>query len=258
VAWEYLLLKRLHARINASHAPLYLLPLRLHILADCCIFVSPFGTHGTLQDVINVRGGVSELVAAFYAIELLRCIEWLHDLHVLHFDVKPDNVLLRLGGEQWGHWTASGWWPERGVQLIDFGESFDLADYPHDAVFVGDSATDFFSCVPMLGGAPWRWQPDTFGVLSCVHALLHGSYMSVDLDQRSGRWHCCTPWKRYHAVDVWRPMFDELLNAKGAERVPLAPLREQLEQWLGRKDRAATMRKELLELTIKLASTRAS
>lgn len=245
-------LRRLHARIDASHALLFLEPRRLHIVADCCTFVSPFGAYGTLQDVINVRGGVSELVSAWCAIELLRCLEVLHSASILHNDVKPDNVLLRLGGAEWSEWDASGWWPDRGLLLIDYGESIDLAEYHPGAVFVGDVHTANFRCVPMLSNAPWRWQPDTFGALGCIHALLHGSWMRVEVGA-NGRWRCATPWKRYFA-EFWPPLFDVLLNQSGAECVPLAPLRATIERWLARPDRALLLRKEMLELTLKLAS----
>ena len=255
VAWEFLLLQRLHGRIDAAHAPLFLKPLRLHILADCCIFVSPFCSHGTLQDAINTRGGLSELLAAFFSIELLRCLEVLHDAHIAHGDVKPDNILLRLGGggEAWTEWEPGcNWWRDWGLTLIDWGESIDLRDYPAGSVFVGDAGTKHFSCIPMQTGAPWRWQQDAYSALGCIHAMLHGSYMDVERAD-DGRWRCRTPLKRYWALDIWAPLFDTLLNLADAEAAPLSSLRATLEQFLGHSGRARVMRKELLELTVKVA-----
>ncbi len=53
---------------------------------------------GTLQDVINFyrqQGTkMQELLVIFYAIEMLTIIESLHQVGIIHGDIKPDNFLV--------------------------------------------------------------------------------------------------------------------------------------------------------------------
>ena len=65
---------------------------------------------------------------------------------VLHADVKPDNLLVRNGGDDWCDWAAHrpGSWKQKGLALIDLGRAVDLAEDFPDAVFVGDVNTEGF------------------------------------------------------------------------------------------------------------------
>ena len=49
------------------------------------------------QDLINyykAKGAVKEHVASFYAMELMKILESIHECGIIHGDVKPDNLLL--------------------------------------------------------------------------------------------------------------------------------------------------------------------
>ena len=112
-----------------------------------------FGDHGTLQDVINFykqtreNGAMHESLAMYYSIELLCLLDWTHESDILHCDVKPDNLLVRNGGEKWCDWDKSrrGSWKKKGLALIDFGRAIDIKDYSSNVRFVGDAGTESFS-----------------------------------------------------------------------------------------------------------------
>ena len=37
---------------------------------------------------------IEESVAAFYAVELINMVHRLHQCHVIHGDIKPDNIMI--------------------------------------------------------------------------------------------------------------------------------------------------------------------
>lgn len=256
VAWEFLILRRLLARLPSPHlSVLFLQPVALHAARDCTVLISAFLPHGSLLDASNQRGCMSELTSAYVAIELLRCLETLHAARILHLDVKPDNVLLRLGGREWTEWaadTAGGDWGCRGVSLIDFGCAMDLADHPPEVTFVGSGGTQIFSCPDMVAGTPWRHQPDAYGACACIHACLYGAWMEVEKGP-GGRWRCCSPLKRHWCVPLWEGVYDRLLNCGAETPPPLACIRADLVVFLSRRDRAREMRRQLLHLCLALS-----
>ena len=260
-SWEFVVLRRVAERVPASKRQLFLQARRLHMAGPLAVLVTAFGPHGTLQDAVNAllgsnQGCMHESLAMYLTVELLRALEVLHAASFIHGDVKPDNVLLRLGGSQWEEWTPSrpGTWRERGIALIDFGRSIDLTAHAPGAAFMGDSGTENFRCVEMLSDKPWTFQADTFGVLGCVHVMLFGAYMEVDFDKGASRWRRREPLKRYMRTKLWEPLFDALLNVPSCQQQPeLRRFRAAFEEHLAAPARAAEVRSEFMKLTITMA-----
>ena len=52
-----------------------------------------------LQDVINsylvIGQWMDEVLCIYYSIEMLRMLETLHNVGIIHGDFKPDNMLVR-------------------------------------------------------------------------------------------------------------------------------------------------------------------
>jgi checkpoint serine/threonine-protein kinase len=259
VSWEFVVLRRVAARVAPLERQLFLQARRLHMAGPHSVLVAPFGSHGTLQDAVNAAmgtdrvGAMHESLAMYFTVELLRCLEVLHAAGFIHADVKPDNVLLRNGGAAWEEWTPDrpGDWRLRGLALIDFGRSIDLTTHVPGTAFVGDCGTDNFRCIEMQTHAPWTFQADTFGALGCVHAMLWGSYMDVDCDTGSGRWRRRASMKRYWHAELWEPLFDALLNVPSCDaQPPLSSFRAAFEAHLAAPERALEVRAQLMELTI--------
>ena len=110
--WEFVVARRLLERLpaEASAAVNWAQPTAPHLLggrehdgndATMGVLVMPFGEHGTLQDVLNsyLREGkqMHETLVMYYAVEMLRLVEWIHGAGIVHADLKPDNLLLRNG-----------------------------------------------------------------------------------------------------------------------------------------------------------------
>ena len=63
---------------------------------------------GSLKHLLNLAGRLNEEKASDYIHQIAEALSYLHHNHMMHLDIKPDNILLR---------------PQGGVVLIDFGTS---------------------------------------------------------------------------------------------------------------------------------------
>lgn len=81
---------------------------------------------------------MEEVVVMYYAMELLQITAALQAAHVIHTDIKPDNLLLREAATSalpaW-HASKHGLWSETGLCLIDYGRAVDTALLPPDTQF---------------------------------------------------------------------------------------------------------------------------
>ena len=71
-------------------------------------YVMPFLDGGSLADLVNKHGPLSELKAIEYIKQVGDALDYLHDKSILHLDIKPSNILLNSNDE---------------AVLIDFGIS---------------------------------------------------------------------------------------------------------------------------------------
>jgi checkpoint serine/threonine-protein kinase len=272
--WEWMVCKRLAGRIDPSHAEGVVQPSALHLVgggdavrgsdAAVGVLIMPFGDHGTLQDVLNsyLRVGkqMDELLVMYYAIELLRVVESLHLAGVIHADIKPDNLLVRNGGDDWCDWTAvrPGSWKQKGLSLIDFGLAVDLGMYDWRTVFVGDCGTEGFRCSEMVEGKPWTWQADTHQIAATVHALLFGKYMQVHqvlTDDDGFKYRPRESLKRWWKTEMWEIFFEVLLNFPTLDfksPPPLGDLRRMFEEHIMEERLGAELRIGLMKQTVNM------
>eukprot|EP00644_Phytophthora_capsici_P004416 jgi/Phyca11/109913/e_gw1.17.617.1 len=169
---------------------------------------------------------------------MLRCIELLHSVNVLHGDIKPDNWLMIPGkpgstGIQEPGKTNN--FKAGDLYLIDYGRSIDLSFYPKGTVFRGNCHARGFQCVEMLTKQHWTHQIDTFAFLGTMHCMLFGEYMEVKPRRNSKgsmQWGIVRPFKRYWQIDMWKDIFHELLNVSSClEQPSLLNLRRRLENY---------------------------
>ncbi|EGZ23889.1 hypothetical protein PHYSODRAFT_296145 [Phytophthora sojae] len=182
-----------------------------------------------------------EVLAVYYGIRMLRCIELLHGAHVLHGDIKPDNWLMTPGNPSLDlPKNLQELHDDEDIQagdlyLIDYGRSIDLTLYPDRTVFRGNCHVKGFQSVEMLTQRPWTYQIDTFAFCGTMHCMLFGEYMEVK-PRRSAKgstyWEIVKPFKRYWQVDMWKDFFHALLNVRSCSDQPsLNDLRKRLENY---------------------------
>ena len=81
---------------------------------------------------------MEEVLVMFYATELLHITATLQAAHIIHTDIKPDNLLLGDAASSalpaW-HPSRPGLWSKSGLCLIDYGRAVDTALLPSNTKF---------------------------------------------------------------------------------------------------------------------------
>lgn len=100
-----------------------------------------------------------EAIVQLYTLDLMEMMDSMHACNILHADVKPDNLLIRLP-KSWAGWDIadSETWRDTGLQLIDFGRAIDLEMMPRGAQFLADCGIKCVRCIQMQEGRPWMYQ----------------------------------------------------------------------------------------------------
>lgn len=259
--WEFHMMRLTHSRLGAQHRASNSISYahEMHLYQDEGFLLLPYHPYGTLLDVVNLfraepSGVMDEVLAMFFAVELLRTVEALHARGIMHGDLKADNCLLRLDAlaedsQLSGQWRAdgSGGWAARGVTLIDFGRGIDMRCFPADVQFVADWKTSAQDCAEMREGRPWTWQLDYHGLAATVYTLLFGKYIETARCDTGGlgtarRYKLKESLKRYWQTEIWGECFELLLNPGAAVerevggKMPvlkgLKQVRERMEEWL--------------------------
>ncbi|CAN8071032.1 unnamed protein product [Agarophyton chilense] len=129
---------------------------------------------GTLSDLISrTKGSLPEATARHLMMDILNGVEYLHDMHTVHRDLKPDNCLLTCSKPL-----------EARVKLSDFGLSNFVPDNERQTCHPGDENDMYTSAV----GSPGFVAPEVFesrygkavDVWSCgviLYMLLSGGRM---------------------------------------------------------------------------------
>lgn len=255
IPWEFYLMKQVERRLSGGrdiksiiHAD------RLYRFADESYLVMDYLSHGTSLEMyvegcsLYETNGLPEVVVIFFAIELIRVLNVLHQNNIVHGDMKSDNVMVRLDprlltNKRYNIDGANGW-SEQGVVLIDFGRGIDLSLYSKDTQFIGDWKMDNEDCQEMRDGKPWVFQSDYYGLAGVLYTLLFGQKINtIGQKQSDGSvfYRPSQPFKRYWQKELWTDLFDILLNpiiycTQTGSQMPLASslhsCQTRMESWL--------------------------
>lgn len=249
-AWEFYILRLLRHRLGHMSRTMQSIiqAHECHLFRDECYLVLEYRSQGTLLDLVNkvrsenVRAGKSaegldEVLAMFFAVELLRTMEECHRVGVLHGDLKADNCLVRLEpAELEGSYSADGsyGWSSKGLTLIDVGRGIDFRAFRPDVGFVADWKSCDQDCAEIREARPWTWQIDYFGAAGIIHSLLFGKYIETVPGPASGGlgrkkdWKMKDGFKRYWQGDIWGSVFAVLLNPGSVQDGEVMPINKNL------------------------------
>ncbi|KAJ8796415.1 hypothetical protein J1605_017885 [Eschrichtius robustus] len=151
VLQEYEVLRTLHHERLMSLHEAYITPRYLVLIAENC------GNRELLCGLSD-RFRYSEDDVAAYVVQLLQGLDYLHGRHVLHLDVKPDNLLLA---------------PDNALKIVDFGSA---QPYNPQALrpLGHRTGTLEFMAPEMVKGDPIGSATDIWGVGVLTYIMLSG------------------------------------------------------------------------------------
>ena len=265
--WEFYILRLLSRRLLPHpHALRSILKAQeVHVFADEAFLVLQYHNQGTLLDLVNwtreerIKSGkgsgegLEEVLAMYFTVELLKVVESVHSVGILHGDLKGDNCLVRLeAGDFSARYVASDQmdkdWNKKGITLIDFGRGIDTRAFVPGVQFIADWDTDSHDCTEIREKRPFVWQLDYFGMAGIVHTLLFGKDIHTEavssglgLGARK-EYKVREGLKRYWQQELWSELFHSLVNSALVSRETgevggriskrLSEVRGRMEEWL--------------------------
>ncbi|KAM4041941.1 mitotic checkpoint serine/threonine-protein kinase BUB1 [Anomaloglossus baeobatrachus] len=228
--WEFYIGTQITQRMKPEIRHLYIEFHSAHIFQNGSVLEGDLFGHGSLLNAINLYKTLTDKVmpvplVIYFAINILYIVEQLHNISIIHGDIKPDN--FALGEKFMKHESCNLDLVSHGLALIDLGQSIDMTLFPKGAVFTGKCETSGFQCTEMLSNKPWNYQTDYFGVAGTVYCMLFGNYMKVC--EENGVWRPENKFKRFPHRELWVDFFHTLLNVPDCHSPsPLKDLREKL------------------------------
>ncbi|KAL0967302.1 hypothetical protein UPYG_G00250490 [Umbra pygmaea] len=228
--WEFYINAQLNARLQPNVRHLFNNIQSAHLFQNGSVLLGELYKCGTLLNAVNLYKNMSEKVmpqplVIYFTVSILYMVEQLHNIHIIHADIKPDNFLL---GERFMDNTP--FHPDNldhGLTLIDLGQSIDMTLFPEGTAFTAKCLTSGFQCTEMQSGRPWNYQTDYFGIAGTVYCMIFGSYMQVR--QEGGVWKTNGVFRRNPLSDLWTEFFHTLLNVPDCKSLPcLRSLRSRL------------------------------
>ncbi|KAL7673962.1 hypothetical protein ACOME3_000246 [Neoechinorhynchus agilis] len=224
VYWEYHVLMELKDRIKKmldSPKRMNLFNFAQYIIQynNCGVLVTNYYPHGTLLRFINWHlkrnRMIPQWMTTFFVVLLLEIVRILHTCNIIHADLKPDNFLVRsIPGFRDGP-AVHVFSP---LVLIDFNRSIDLDLFPEGTDFVTPDQNRSLCCVQMRENRSWKFQVDTFGLLSTLHCIVFHKYMRPY--SIADQWKINAKFPREYP-SIWNNMFHHFLNSQeGAKDAP--------------------------------------
>lgn len=224
--WEYYIMSQVEFRLRRSNVLKSIINASaLHLFLDESYLVLNYASQGTVLDLINLQrekaidgnGIMDEYLCMFITVELVKVIQKIHEVGIIHGDLKPDNCMVRLEkrGEPLGaHYMRNGkdGWENKGIYLIDFGRSFDMSLLPPGTKFKANWQADQQDCWEMRTGKPWSYEADYYGLAGVIHSMLFGKFIET-IELQNGTCKLKNPLKRYWKKEIWGVIFDLLLNS---------------------------------------------
>ncbi|XP_044268700.1 mitotic checkpoint serine/threonine-protein kinase BUB1 beta-like isoform X2 [Tribolium madens] len=225
--WEFYICRELRSRL-AQH-PLWerFMDVRIGYFSDqASVLISEFMPCGSLLSVANTvkqKSGrpMKESLCIHFCLEMLKVVQAMHEVKIIHADIKPDNFLVQL--------TTND---AIVLQLIDFGCSIDMSLFPPNASFTRKVTTENFICCEMLDDRPWNYHTDLFCIAATAHVLLFDKY--IQMRKNDGHWSISNRLPRYARLDLWNMFFSTLLNQQDGP-ANSAALQAMLEDSLNHK-----------------------
>lgn len=149
--------RRALALINS----LWIVPLYFAFQSENHLFlVMEYMCGGDLGALLRVHQRLTNLdVVRFYAAELIIAVDQLHRAHIIHHDVKPENILIAFNGH---------------IKLIDLGLSRMVKDRSDPEVNTRRIGTPDYMAPELVNGDASSTAVDVWAIGCVIYELYHG------------------------------------------------------------------------------------
>lgn len=192
---------------------------------DHSILIMDFVSSGTLLELSNFvkkdKNGVfdwnsRDIIATFFTLELMKIIKCLHEIGIIHGDLKADNCMITnytkdaIHKIDLDHDISS-------LRLIDFGKSVDMHmfDDKNKKFIHNIRKTDFQDCPEVREKRPFNYEIDYYGIAAIAHTLLFNEFIENRMDIEDGeRWYSIKRNIPRAIRGIWEEFFKTFLNSK--------------------------------------------
>lgn len=282
IAWEFHIIRMARSRLSASADANQVRAVQslvraqeCHVFPDEAYLVLSYTPQGTLLDLINVFRderyklgqrtdgvGLDEALVMFFGVEVIRTMQSLHSVGIMHGDIKSDNCLVRFDPsttivDSYNRLGQHGW-ASRGITLIDFGRGIDLKCFTPTVKFQADWTGTGSDCPEIKAMWSWKYNLDYYGVADLLHQSLFAKHLEYRSDPPLDKAPSTAPrehtlvhdsWKRGMAKELWLDVFEVLLHCgvreDGVRVTELERVKARMEAWLEEKGNDKELRAKL-------------
>lgn len=128
---------------------------------DTVYYVMQYLSGGSLSDYVKLHGALNEAIAIKYIQQIGSALEYMHQKHICHYDVKPSNILLDDKG---------------GAMLIDFGISKGYTEEGHQTSSTPVGISAGYAPLEQYQQSLQDFSPatDVYGLVATLFYLLTG------------------------------------------------------------------------------------
>ena len=117
----------------------------------------------SLSKILQKKGRLEKNITQFYIGSLLICVEYLNQKHIIHRDIKPDNILIVNNGY---------------IKLIDFGTS-KIIENNFTTTVIG---SPLYMAPEILLAETYSYNCDIWSISICFYELICGKYPFINYD----------------------------------------------------------------------------
>ncbi|KAI1715657.1 mad3/BUB1 homology region 1 domain-containing protein [Ditylenchus destructor] len=157
----------------------------------------------------NINQEISGLLLAAIGIQLARIIEQIHEMNIIQCGINPKNLAIvsYLNPDV----PIEQLVQQPFIKLVAWKNSIDMDKLPLGQKTFGGRIGTESDCIEMMTHKPWTYQPDYFGYISTIHALMFKEQMMIV--RENGRYRVVKSIKRRMPFrSTWNELFDEFLN----------------------------------------------
>ncbi|KAI5965574.1 BUB1 [Candida pseudojiufengensis] len=235
--WEFYIIHRIHRKLlgKPELSKFYIKSDVLHYFKDESFLLLDHTCHRkslsmVIKSIRTKYGKINELFCIFIAIELLKAIKSLHDIDIVHGNLKLENILINFELEDNRLWSSQisnfeqNFWDKKNIILFNFKDALDFGEVRKASNRNMVKVNGFDENLLFMN--------DYKSVFNILHSLVYGDEVSSKTDSI-----------QFIAGNLWRQLFETLKRDDDIPNLNLMhSTRDELEKCLKEHSRSETLK----------------